>query len=88
MRIFIGNELIPTKFFQLFRAGRESGELTPLHNDPFHAASAILGNTVFYVAAMSSLLPNQFEPLDPDQVACHRDEALSSARRLLGIKNK
>lgn len=88
LRIFIGNELIPTKFFQLFRAGRESGELNPLHNDPFHAASAILGTTVFYVAAMSALLPNQFEPLDPDQVASHREEALSSARRLLGIKSK
>ena len=80
--------MIPTKFFQLFRAGRESGELNPLNNDPFHAASAILGTTVFYVAAMSALLPNQFEPLDPDQVASHREEALSSARRLLGIKSK
>lgn len=88
MRIFIGNELTPTKFFQLFREGRESGELTPLHDDPFHAASAILGTTVFYVAAMSALLPNQFEPLDPNQVASHRQEALSSARRLLGIKSK
>ena len=85
MRIFIGNEQIPAKFFQLFKLGRETGVLKPLHDDPFHAASAILGNTVFYVAALAALLPNQFEPLDPDQVAVHRQEALHAARRLLGI---
>jgi TetR/AcrR family transcriptional regulator len=85
MRIFTGNEQIPAKFFQLFQEGRQSGELKPLHDDPLHAASAILGTTVFYVSALAALLPNHFEPLDPEQVAVHRREALHSARRLLGI---
>lgn len=87
-RVFVGNEQIPVKYFQLFEQGRKTGELKPLHDDPFHAASAILGNTVFYVAALSALLPNQFEPLAPAQAAAHREEALHSARRLLGIKNR
>lgn len=86
-RIFVKNQSIPMRFFQLFEDGRKSGELKPLYDDPFHAASAILGNTVFYAAALSALLPNQFEPLDPAQVAIHRQEALHSARRLLGISS-
>lgn len=85
-RIFIENEQTPAKFFGLFAEGRATGELKPLHDDPFHAASAIIGTTVFYVAALTALMPNNhFEPLDPEQVAIHRREALHSARRLLGI---
>lgn len=87
-RIFVGKEHIPSKFFYLFEQGKKSGELTPLHDDPFHAASAILGTTVFYVAAISALLPNQFEPLDPAQTQSHRHEALHSARRLLGVESE
>ena len=86
-RIFVNNEQIPMKFFQLFEEGRKTGELKPLYEDPFHVASAILGNTVFYAAALSALLPNQFEPLDPAQVEIHRSEALHAARRLLGISS-
>lgn len=87
-RIFTINDQIPLRFFALFEEGRGSGELAPLHDDPFHAASAILGTTVFYAAAMVALVPdNQFEPLDPAQAAIHRREALHSARRLLGISN-
>lgn len=85
-RIFTLNDDIPFKFFALFEEGRASGEIKPLYDDPLHAASAILGTTVFYAAAMSALIPNkQFEPLDPDHVAVHRSEALHAARRLLGI---
>jgi TetR/AcrR family transcriptional regulator len=87
-RIFVNNEELPIRYFQLFEEGRKSGELNPLHDDPFHAASAILGTTVFYAAAMSALVPDrQFQPLDPEQAVIHRREALHSARRLLGIKN-
>lgn len=85
-RIFIENQQIPMKFFQFFEAGQASGELKPLHDDPFHAASAIIGNTVFYVAALTALVPNNhFEPLNPEQATVHRREALHSACRLLGI---
>lgn len=87
--IFAQNDQLPMKFFGLFQEGRASGELQPLHDDPFHAASAVIGTTVFYVAAVTALVPSShFEPLDPEQVAIHRREALHSARRLLGIKDR
>jgi len=85
-RIFPDNEQIPAKFFALFEEGRRSGELRPLHDDPFHCASAIIGTTIFYVGALSALLPQgQFEPLAPEQVAAHKREALRATRQLLGI---
>ncbi|MEE2732067.1 MAG: TetR/AcrR family transcriptional regulator [Pseudomonadota bacterium] len=87
-KVFVSDQLVPAKYFQLFHEGRENGELSPLHDDPIHVASTILGTTVFYVAALSALLPNQFEPLEPEQVEVHRQETLYSARRLLGIQTK
>jgi len=88
-RIYSGNEQIPQKFFELFEEGRRTGELKPMDADPFHCASAIIGSTVFYAAALSSLVPNkQFEPLDPIQAAAHRRQALHLQRSLLGIGSK
>jgi TetR/AcrR family transcriptional regulator len=85
-RIFFDQDHIPEKFLALFEEGRRSGELKPLHDDPFHSASAAIGTTVFYVGALSTLLPQgHFQPLDPDQVAAHKLEALHTMRRLLGI---
>ena len=70
----------------LFEEGRRSGELEPLHGDPFHAASALIGATVFYVSALAPLLPlRAFDPLAPEQMAAHKRDALRTARRLLGI---
>lgn len=70
----------------LFEEGRASGELQPLHDDPFHTASALIGATVFYVSALPSLLPpGNFDPLAPRQIAAHKRDALGSARRLFGI---
>jgi len=72
--------------WSLFDQGRASGELEPLHDDPFHTASAVLGATVFYVSALASLLPaGDFDPRAPDQVAAHKRDALRTVRRLLGI---
>jgi TetR/AcrR family transcriptional regulator len=72
--------------WSLFEEGRRSGELQPLHDDPFHAASALIGATVFYVSALAPLLPpGEFDPLAPAQVAAHKRDALRTARRLLGI---
>jgi len=63
----------------------ECGELRPLHDDPFHAASALLGATVFYVSALASLLPAaDFDPLAPAEVAAHKRGVLRTARHLLG----
>jgi TetR/AcrR family transcriptional regulator len=70
----------------LFEEGRASGELQPIHDDPFHTASALIGATVFYVSAFGALLPNvDFDPLSPEQVAAHKRDALRTVRRLLGI---
>src|SRR3546814_8169148 len=63
--ILSDNNQIAMRFWALFEQGRESGELKPLHDDPFHCASAAIGSTVFYVAALSRLVPQQgFQPLD------------------------
>lgn len=72
--------------WSLFEEGRASGQFKPVHDDPFHAASAVIGATVFYVAALGPLLPNAaFDPLAPEQVAAHKRDALRTVRMLLGI---
>jgi TetR/AcrR family transcriptional regulator len=84
-----GDDQIANKFLALVEEGRSTGELKPLHDDPFHAASTVIGTTVFYVGALATLMPRgQFEPLDPKQVSAHRQEALHTVRRLLGIAGK
>lgn len=72
--------------WSLFEQGRKSGELKPIHDDPFHAASTVIGATVFYVAALAPLIPNaSFKPLAPEQIAAHKRETLRTLRLLLGI---
>lgn len=72
--------------WSLFEQGRQSGELEPIHDDPFHTASALVGATVFYVSAFGALLPpGVFDSLAPEQVAAHKRDALRTVRRLLGI---
>jgi TetR/AcrR family transcriptional regulator len=85
--MFPGVEKLLHTALALFEQGRASGELEPVHDDPFHAASAVLGTTVFYVAALSRLLPRtDFDPLAPEQVAAHKRDALHTVRLLLGIR--
>jgi len=84
-RIFFDHDDITQKFWTLFEEGRASGEFKPLHDNPFHAAAAAIGTTVFYVAALTMLLPGQFEPLAPEQIAAHKQEAVYTLRHLLGI---
>jgi TetR/AcrR family transcriptional regulator len=84
--MFPGAEGLVRSAWSLWEQGRASGELRPVRDDPFHAASAVLGATIFYVAALSSLLPNsEFNPLAPEQVAAHKRDALLTVRMLLGI---
>lgn len=72
--------------WSLFEQGRASGEFSPVHEDPFHAASAVIGATVFYVAALAPLLPNaKFNPLASGQVAAHKRDAVRTVRLLLGM---
>jgi len=72
--------------WSLFEEGRAKGEFKPVHDDPFHAASAVIGATVFYVAALAPLLPDsKFDALTPDQAAAHKRDAVRTVRLLLGI---
>jgi len=85
-RLFPAAERLLRMGWSLFEQGRASGELHPIHDDPFHTASALIGATVFYVSALSALLPpGDFDPLAPEQVAAHKRDALRTARRLLGM---
>lgn len=79
------NHLIRTAWV-LFNQGRECGELKPLHSHPFHAASTIVGSTVFYTSASSALIPSDdFNPFGPEQIAAQKQEILQIVRFLLGI---
>lgn len=73
----------------LFQQGCENGELKPLHEHPFHAASAVIGSTVFYTSAITTLIPSEaFDPLSPEHVAAQKSETLQVGRILLGINSK
>lgn len=72
----------------LFNEGKRSGELDPIHDHPYHAASAVIGSTIFYASALAPLVPSgDFDPLSPAQVAAHKRDALRTARFYLGIKD-
>ena len=74
--VFADDDRLAMKFLALFQEGRKSRELKPLHDNPFHVASAVLGTSVFYVAALATLVPHaRFEPLDPEQVAALQGNA-------------
>jgi AcrR family transcriptional regulator len=65
--------------------GRKSGAFQPV--DALHLASAVGGTTVFFVSVIPTIAPRgSFDPLSPDQLAKHRRELLSVARRLLGTE--
>ena len=85
-RIFYSSERLFNTYFQLFEEGCASGELKPLHGNPFHSASAVIGHTVFYICALAPLIPfGSFDALSPEQVAFHKRDVLDTAQRLLGI---
>lgn len=55
--------------------------------DPVHTASAVAGATVFFVAAMPTLVPDLgFDPLSREQMEVHKQELLRIAQRLLDIE--
>lgn len=84
-RIYSSSEQFRGMYWELFEQGRASGELTPIHDDPFHAASAVVGHTVFYVAGLATIIPGDFKPLTPEQVEAHKSDILHNVRYLLGI---
>jgi TetR/AcrR family transcriptional regulator len=86
---FIDGDRIRVAIWSLIEQGRKNGELRPLHDDPFHATSAIVGTTVFYVGALAALLPHgRFEPMDPIHATALKQEMLHTVRRLLGTAKR
>ncbi len=70
---------------ELFDEGVRTGVLRPVRSDPFHVISAVVGSTVFYVAALRSLMPAmQFDPLDPVELDAHKRDVLRIVHHLLG----
>ena len=71
---------------RLLAEGQRTGELSPIRPDPFHVISAVVGFTVFYLAALRSLLPAvDFDPLDAKELDAHKRDVRRVAQRLLGI---
>ncbi len=84
--IYSASERLFRTYWTLFEQGRASGELNPLHDNPFHAASAVIGHTVFYVSALAILIPkDNFKSLAPKQVAAHKRDLLHTVQHQLGI---
>jgi len=70
---------------KLFEEGVRTGVLRPVRPDPFHVISAVVGSTVFYVAALRALLPSmRFDPLAPSELEAHKRDVLQMVRHLLG----
>jgi hypothetical protein len=87
--IYSSSERLLRTYWALFEEGRASRELKPLNDNPFHAASAVIGTTVFYVSALASLIPvGDFKPLAARQVAAHKRDVLNTVQRLLGMTDR
>jgi hypothetical protein len=86
-RVYPASDEFLRATWALFEEGKKSGELEPLHDHPFHAASAVIGSTVFYASALGPIVPaGDFDPLSPEQIAAHKRDALRTARFFLGIR--
>lgn len=88
--VFTDDNRTAMRFLALFEEGRSSGELHPIDDNPFLAASSVVGTAIFYVGAFAALVPQQapFVSLEPEQVAGLKREVLRSMRHLLGIADK
>jgi TetR/AcrR family transcriptional regulator len=73
-------------FFALVERALEGADAAmPPDTDPVAVASQVAGATVFFVAAMPTLLPGvPFDPLEPTRLDGLRREVLGAVRRLLG----
>ena len=55
--------------------------------EPLHVASAVVGTSVFFIAAIPNLLPrHDFDPLEGERLEAHRRELLTIVRRSLGLR--
>jgi len=88
-RIYPASDAFLRLAFDMFERGRQTGELDPIHDHPYHATSAIVGSTIFYTSALAPLVPaGDFDPLSPEQIAAHKRDAKRITRRYLGIKSR
>jgi hypothetical protein len=86
-RVYPTSDAFFSVAWPLFEAGKKTGELKPIHDHPYHAASAIIGTTIFYASALAPLVPSgDFDPLSPEQVAAHKQDALHRVRHFLGMR--
>jgi TetR/AcrR family transcriptional regulator len=88
-RIYPASDAFLRLAFALFEKGRQTGELNPIHDHPYHATSAVVGSTIFYASALAPLVPaGDFNPMSSDQIAAHKRDAIVLTRRYLGITSK
>jgi TetR/AcrR family transcriptional regulator len=87
--VYPGSDAFLQMALALFERGKRTGAIKPLHDHPYHLASAIIGSTIFYVSALALLVPSgDFDPRSPDQVAAHKRDAVRTVRYFLGIPSK
>jgi len=72
---------------EAIRAGQRDGLLRPM--DPIRFMFSTAGATVFLIAGTPVLAPESpFDPLDGQQLAAHKAEALQMMRRWLGTRRR
>ena len=71
----------------IFDEGEHTGIFRPMRSDPFHFVSTIVGSTLFYIAALPTLVGEMpYDPLSQEQLETHKRDLLEITRRLLGIR--
>jgi AcrR family transcriptional regulator len=71
----------------IFEEGELSGIFRPLRSDPLHFVSTVVGSTLFYVAALPTLVGElPYDLLCEEQLEAHKRDVLDITRRLLGIR--
>ncbi len=72
---------------RIYEEGRRTRVFRDDPVEPLHLVSAVVGTSVFFTAAIPTLLPRlDFDPLDPERLEAHRRELLTIVRRLLGLR--
>jgi TetR/AcrR family transcriptional regulator len=70
-----------------FEEGARSGAFRPGHPEPLQFASAVAGATLFYVAALPTVVGElPYDPLSREALAAHERVVLEITRRLLGTR--
>ena len=74
------------KVVALFEEGARSGEIRPVHADPYLFFTSVAGAILYTVAALPAMLEERSGAPPPDDAVHHLEhEAVAIARRLLGL---